>query len=98
MLHATLKGMAGRKARLALTGLAIVLGSAFIAAALVLTASIEATVNDLSGDAYDGADVLVQPVEPESRGERLVREGVTAETLSAVETLDGVASTSTTVS
>jgi putative ABC transport system permease protein len=98
MLRATLKGMAGRKARLALTSLAIVLGSAFIAAALVLTASIEATVNDLSGDAYDGVDVLVQPVEPESRGEMLVRQGVTAETLAAVDELDGVASTSTTVS
>ncbi|WP_026931710.1 ABC transporter permease [Glycomyces tenuis] len=98
MLRATLKGMAARKARLALTSLAVVLGSAFIAAALVLTASIEATVNDLSGDSYDGVDVLVQPLEPETRGERLVREGVTAETLAAVEDVDGVASTSTTVS
>ncbi|WP_026924675.1 ABC transporter permease [Glycomyces arizonensis] len=98
MLRATLKGMAGRKARLALTSLAVVLGSAFVAAALVLTASIEATVNDLNGDSYEGVDVLVQPVEPETRGERLVRDGVSAETLAAVEDLDGVASASTTVS
>ncbi|GAB3658334.1 ABC transporter permease [Glycomyces tarimensis] len=97
MLRATLKGMAGRKARLALTSLAIVLGSAFIAAALVLTASIEATVNDLNADSYEGVDALVQPVEPETRGERMVRDGVSAETLAAVEAADGVERTSTTV-
>ncbi|GAA1676997.1 FtsX-like permease family protein [Glycomyces endophyticus] len=97
MLRATLKGMAARKARLILTSLAVVLGSAFIAAALVLTASIRATVDDLSGDAYSDADVLVQPVEPENRGDRLVREGVTAETLAAIEASGDVADVSTTV-
>ena len=98
MLRATLKGMASRKARLVLTSLAIVLGTMFVAAAMVLTASIETTVDDLNGNSYDGADVLVQPLEPETRADRLVREGVTAETLAAVEDVDGVASTSTTVS
>ncbi|RRR98703.1 ABC transporter permease [Glycomyces terrestris] len=98
MLRATLKGMAARKARLILTSLAVVLGSAFIASALVLTASIRATVADLSGDAYRGADVLVQPLEPENRGDRLVRDGVTAETLAAIESSEDVAEVSTTVS
>ncbi|PRY56355.1 ABC transporter permease [Glycomyces artemisiae] len=97
MLRATLKGMAARKARLILTSLAVVLGSAFIAAALVLTASIRATVDDLSGDAYKGADVIVQPVEPENRGDRLVRDGVAAETLAAIEANGDVADVSTTV-
>ncbi|MFB9662345.1 ABC transporter permease [Glycomyces mayteni] len=97
MLRATLKGMAARKARLILTSLAVVLGAAFIAAALVLTASIRATVDDLSGDAYTGADVLVQPVEPENRGDRLVRDGVSAETLAAIEANGDVADVSTTV-
>jgi putative ABC transport system permease protein len=98
MLRTTLKGMASRKARLALTSLAVILGSAFIAASLVLTASIRTTVDDLNGAAYAGSDVLVRPVEPETQGDRLVREGVTAETLAAVEAADGVGEVTTTVS
>jgi putative ABC transport system permease protein len=98
MLRATLKGMAARKARLALTSLAVILGSAFIAAALVLTASIQSTVNDLNGESYAGAEVLVRPVEPETQGDRLVRAGVTAETLAAIQTTDGVGEVSTSVS
>jgi putative ABC transport system permease protein len=98
MLRATLKGMAARKARLALTSLAVILGSAFIAAALVLTASIQSTVDDLSGDSYAGADVLVRPLEPETQGDRLVRDGVSAETLAAIEAADGVEHVGTTVS
>jgi len=97
MLRASLKGMAARKARLALTSLAVVLGSAFIAAALVLTASIQSTVEDLNSTAYAGADVLVRPTEPETQGDRLVREGVSAETLAAVEATDGVGEVTTTV-
>lgn len=97
MLRATLKGMADRKARLFLTGIAVVLGSAFIAAALVLTASIEATVNELNEDSYVDSEALVEPVEPETRGERLVREGVSAESLEAIENAEGVAGTSVTV-
>lgn len=98
MLRATLKGMAARKARLALTSIAVVLGSAFIAAALVLTASIQTTVDDLNGESYSGSDVLVRPVEPETQGDRLVREGVAAETLAAIEATDGVGEVTTTVS
>ncbi|THV33372.1 ABC transporter permease [Glycomyces buryatensis] len=97
MLRASLKGMASRKARLALTSLAIILGSAFIAAALVLTSSIQATANDLNADRYAGVEVLVQPVEPETQGDRMVREGVPADTLAAVGAVDGVADTTTTV-
>ena len=98
MLRATLKGMAARKARLALTSLAVILGSAFIAAALVLTASIQSTVGDLNGQSYAGAEALVRPVEPETQGDRLVRAGVTAETLAAIEATDGVGEVSTSVS
>ncbi|MEU5153436.1 FtsX-like permease family protein [Glycomyces sp. NPDC021274] len=98
MLRAALKGMAARKARLALTSIAVILGSAFIAAALVLTASIQTTVNDLNGTDYAGADVLVRPLEPESRADRLVREGVSAETKAAIEATDGVGEVTTTVS
>src|SRR5690606_11616374 len=79
------------------TGIAVVLGSAFIAAALVLTASIEATVNELNEDSYVDSEALVEPVEPETRGERLVREGVSAESLEAIEIAEGVAGTSVTV-
>ncbi|MDN3243599.1 ABC transporter permease [Glycomyces tritici] len=98
MLRAALKGMAARKARLALTSLAVVLGSAFIAAALVLTASIQATVDELNAESFAGSDVLVQPVAPESRGDGLVQEGVSAETLASVEATAGVDRIGTTVS
>jgi putative ABC transport system permease protein len=98
MLRATLKGMAARKARLILTSLAIVLGSAFIASALVLTSSIKATATELNSSAYAGADVIVEPVEPETYGERVVRDGVTPETLAAVEGAEHVEKVSTTVS
>lgn len=87
MLRAALKGMAARKARLALTSLAVVLGSAFIAAALVLTASIQTTVDELNADSYAGSDVLVQPADPD---ESLVQQGVSAQTLAAVEGAAGV--------
>jgi putative ABC transport system permease protein len=97
MLRATLKGMAARKARLALTSLAVILGSAFIAAALVLTASIQSTVDELNGDSYADADVLVRPLEPQTQGDRLVREGISAETLAAVESTAGVGEVATTV-
>ncbi|THV26123.1 ABC transporter permease [Glycomyces paridis] len=97
MLRAALKGMAARKARLALTSIAVVLGAAFIAAALVLTASIQSTVADLNGDSYTGADVIVQPVEPETSAERHVRDGVAASTLAAIEADEDVAAVSTTV-
>jgi putative ABC transport system permease protein len=90
MLRAALKGMAARKARLALTSLAVVLGSAFIAAALVLTASIQATVDELNDELYAGSDVLVMPADPESHADSLVEEGITAETLAAVDGTAGV--------
>ncbi|MQM28759.1 ABC transporter permease [Glycomyces albidus] len=98
MLRATLKGMAARKARLILTSLAIVLGSAFIASALVLTSSIKATAADLNSSSYAGADVIVEPVEPETYGDRVVRDGVTPETLAAVRDAEHVEKVSTTVS
>ncbi len=97
MLRATLKGMAARKARLTLTGIAVVLGTAFIAAALVLTASIESTVNELSEERYAEADILVQAPEPENVSEQLAPAGVPGETVAAVAATDGVAAVAGTV-
>jgi putative ABC transport system permease protein len=93
MLRATLKGMAARKARLILTSLAIVLGSAFIAAALTLTASIGATVEHLTDSEYADDDVLVTPNEAMSFGEMLTGMRVSGDVLTAVENVDGVQST-----
>ena len=98
MLRATLKGMASRKARLALTSLAVILGSAFIAAALVLTASIESTVNALNEDSYLGSEALVKPVEPETFGESLLPDGIGADSREAIENDPAVDGTSVTVS
>ncbi|GAA2150184.1 MULTISPECIES: ABC transporter permease [Glycomyces] len=59
MLRATLKGMASRKARLVLTSLAVVLGTMFVAAAMVLTATMEKSVSGVIADAYTGVDAVV---------------------------------------
>ncbi|HEX2144499.1 MAG TPA: ABC transporter permease [Glycomyces sp.] len=59
MLRATLKGMASRKARLVLTSLAVVLGTMFVAAAMVLTDTMEKSVSGVIADAYTGVDAVV---------------------------------------
>jgi putative ABC transport system permease protein len=59
MLRATLKGMASRKARLVLTSLAVVLGTMFVAAAMVLTSTMEKSVSGVIADAYTGVDAVV---------------------------------------
>jgi putative ABC transport system permease protein len=63
MLRAALKGMASRKARLVLTSLAVVLGTMFVAAAMVLTATMEKSVSGVISDAFTGVDAVVTAAE-----------------------------------
>ncbi|MFC3494149.1 ABC transporter permease [Glycomyces rhizosphaerae] len=63
MLRATLKGMASRKARLVLTSLAVVLGTMFVAAAMILTATMEKSVTGVISDAFTGVDAVVSSAE-----------------------------------
>ena len=62
MLRVALKSASGNVLRLALTGLAVVLGVAFVAGTFVLTDSIDAAFDGLFEEANAGVDVYVNPV------------------------------------
>ena len=88
---ALIAGLRAHKLRLALTGLAIVLGTAFVAGTLVLTDTLQAAFTDLFEQSNDGTDVAVRGVAAfESRLEQQ-RPGVAPELLEEVRGVDGVA-------
>jgi putative ABC transport system permease protein len=60
MLKATLRSIAGHRARLAMTGLAVILGVALMAGTLVLTDTLGRTFNQLFEDAFAGTDAVVR--------------------------------------
>ena len=60
MLRVSLRNITGRIWTLLLTALAVVLGTAFVAAAFVFTDSISATFDDLFASAAEGTDVIVR--------------------------------------
>ena len=59
MIRVTLKGLAGRRLRAALTALAIVLGVAMVSGTFAFTDRIEKAVDTLFTGAYTGADAVV---------------------------------------
>lgn len=63
MWKVTLKGLLAHKLRLALTGLAIVLGVGFVAGTYVLTDTINKTFTDLFTNVTKGTDVAVRSAE-----------------------------------
>jgi len=60
MLKTTIKGLAARKLRLFATGLAVLLGVAFMAGTFVLTDTIAKTFHDLFGSVYVHTDAVVR--------------------------------------
>jgi putative ABC transport system permease protein len=60
MFRITLKNLAARKLRLLTTSVAVLLGVAFMAGTLVLTATVGASFDDLFADAYAGTDSYVR--------------------------------------
>src|SRR5215212_3868151 len=60
MWKVTLKGLAAHKLRLVLTGLAIILGVAFVAGTYVLTDTINKTFTELFQQTTKGIDVAVR--------------------------------------
>ncbi|MCC3763016.1 ABC transporter permease [Glycomyces sp. TRM65418] len=84
--------MASRKARLVLTSLAVVLGTMFVAAAMVLTATMEKSVSGVIADAYTGVDAVVTP---ETTGgfdqpANAAAQNIPAETVEAIRAVDSV--------
>jgi putative ABC transport system permease protein len=94
MLRATLKGMASRKARLVLTSLAVVLGTMFVAAAMILTATMEKSVTGVISDAYTGVDAVVTAAEEPAaaQGNTPSATLIPADVLETVRGVDGVES------
>ena len=92
MLKVTLKGLAARKLRLALTSAAVLLGVAFMAGTFVLTDTIGQTFDDLFADVNEGTDAFVRSassVESMEAGE--TRGRIDAALADVVAAVDGVA-------
>jgi len=98
MLTATLRSIVGHKARLAMTGLAVVLGVALMAGTLVLTDTVGRTFDNLFADVYAGidaevrsTDIVESPFGPDRRGP------IDASLLATVAATPGVATAEGTV-
>lgn len=63
MRRVSLRNIAAHKLRLALTVLAVVLGTAFISGAFMFTNSLDATFKSAVNNAYEGVDAVVSPAE-----------------------------------
>jgi ABC-type antimicrobial peptide transport system permease subunit len=59
VIKVALRGLAGRKLRAVLTGIAIVLGVAMISGTYILTDTVQRAFNDLLVDSYAGTDAVV---------------------------------------
>ncbi len=70
MFRATLKSLAAHKVRLALTGIAIVLGVAFVAGTFVLTDTVKHSFDNLFQQTTANKDIVVQGVAPYGSGGR----------------------------
>jgi putative ABC transport system permease protein len=91
----TIKNLAARKLRLALTAFAVVLSVAFMAGTFVLTDTMGAVFDDLFADVNKGVDVAVrgrQAFEDTAGGPgaQVIREPVDASIVPLIKTVDGV--------
>jgi putative ABC transport system permease protein len=59
MTRVTLRGLVARPVRTVLSGLAVLVGVAFVCAALTFTGALRGAMDSLSGAAYDGTDAVV---------------------------------------
>src|SRR4026207_1651606 len=60
MLQLTVRGLIAHKLRFLLTGIAVVLGVAFVSGTLVFTDTVKKTFNELFASVYDGTDAFVR--------------------------------------
>src|SRR6188768_610591 len=92
MWKVTLKGIWSKKVRFLLTGIAVMLGVAFVSGTFVLTETISNTFNGLFNDIYQHTDAVVRAKE-EFSGQGFGNEGrgtVSADLLPTVHGADGV--------
>ena len=93
MIKVALRGLAGRKLRAALTGIAIVLGVAMISGTYILTDTVESAFTNLFTESYAGTDAIVSGRGPDISidGEKPPDPPVDASLLDVVRGADGVA-------
>ena len=91
MWRATVQGLLAHKLRLALTGLAIVLGVTFVTGTLVLTDTLHNTFTTLFGQVYQNVDFQVRGVAAFSNGNgRAVRNSIPEQLATTVRAVPGV--------
>jgi putative ABC transport system permease protein len=88
-----LRGLAGRKLRAVLTGIAIVLGVAMISGTYILTDTVQKAFNELLVDSYAGTDAVVtgKGLDISIDGDKPPPPPVDASLLDTVRGVDGVA-------
>jgi putative ABC transport system permease protein len=90
MFRLTIKNLWAHKVRLALTGLAVVLGVAFMAGTMVLTDTIGKTFDNMFAIGNAGTDVIVRAPETVDAEWGEVRERVSAPAVDTVKSVEGV--------
>ncbi|HTW99270.1 MAG TPA: FtsX-like permease family protein [Acidimicrobiales bacterium] len=91
MWNVTRKGLLAHKLRLALTGLAIVLGVTFISGAFVLTDTLHDTFTSLVGNVYQHIDFEVRGRAALDSGADAIRNPIPASVIAKVRRVPGVA-------
>ena len=90
MLSVTVKGLWAQKVRFALTGLAVVLGVAFMTGTMVLTATMQRTFDGVFASANRGTDVIVRRGGSVQGDVSVVRDRLDAPVVTRVAAVDGV--------
>ena len=89
MTKVSVRNIGAHKLRLALTVLAVVLGTAFISGSLMFTNMLERTFDSAVASRYDDIDVVVQPAEGKSVVPAELREELNADPQVARVAVDG---------
>src|SRR5688572_27544245 len=90
MFNLTRKGLWAHKVRFVLTGLAVVLGVAFMAGTMILTDTMGKTFDGLFATTNEGIDVVVQRTAGVEGENADVHERVDVSTLEQIQGIDGV--------
>ncbi len=97
MWKVTLKGIWAKKVRFLLTGIAVILGVAFVSGTFVLTATISKTFDGLFSDIYKNTDAVVRGKAEFDGAFDIGRGRIDASLLPVVRSADGVAGAAGTV-
>src|ERR1700684_1034797 len=91
MWKATVKGILGRRVRLALTAAAVVLGGSFVTGTYVLTDTLHASFQGVFRPRLPGVDLVVRPAAPFGGGGAADQQRFPDQTVAQVRPVAGVA-------